>query len=68
MFGFWYSLIMDNGLVYKIIKDMAPDELIEMGKKVNSLTLKWLEEHPEERAAHARELLNLFKEYRPYGF
>lgn len=45
---------------------MAPEDFPDMDKKIQAFTMKYLQEHPEEYNRQVKELINVFKEYRPF--
>lgn len=64
-FGFWYSVLYDNGLVFKVVNELKPDELPDMSSKISLIMDKWLKENPKERIGHAKEFINVFNEFCP---
>lgn len=68
MYGFWFSVLMENGLILNASKDLKPEEVNEIGTKMDSFIARWLEEHPEERTEHVKEFLRVFNEYNPVEF
>lgn len=65
MFGFWFSVMMENGIILKVMKTMKPDEVSEMHTKMDEYIKKWLQENPEERVKHVQAFLDTFREYSP---